>query len=447
MIRILFCTSILVLAISCSDTNTETNSPSDTIDAGPAADMTVDRDVASSADGGAVDFATNDLGSEDAGNLPGLLRIEDLTYTGAFRLKPGEFGESSIDYAVGTLGFNPENQSLFIAGHAQHNAIAEYPIVAPGMQETVEDLPVTEDPLQPFVRVLDTGENPEGINKITGMLWLDGALIVNAEQWYDAAGQNSDTSLVISDADDLAGTREGYFELACGARCAGYMGPIPEDLQGELGASFYTGWSSVYSIVSRYSVGPSLWTFDPMAMIEGSVSPDPAIDATGYMNFPHPDGIISDRALEWGQQGTDGPFPPADPLWNPLTRGRYGFFVEGTRTFVVVGSTGGLESGIGYKAIQSSGNQCGGPCAYDPDDYTNYYWLFDIDEILAASELDDPRPYAYGEWDVPFDNGGSHAIIGATLDPDNGVLYMALGNAAQVGNYDRPPLIVTYQLP
>ena len=440
----LFLFVVLALAVSCSDSSG--NSSNNAVqDVGTLADS------GASDAAGLSDFSTadsgSDVGSADAGSSLGLIRIDDLKFNGAFRLKPGEYGESSIDYAVGTLGFNPENQSLFIAGHAQHNAIAEYPIIAPGMQQTVEDLPVTADPLQPFVRVLGTGGNPEGIDKVTGMLWLDGALLVNAERWYDAAGQNADTTLVIRDADDLAGERDGYFELSCGARCAGYMGPIPQSLQGELGASFYTGWSSVYSIISRYSVGPSLWTFDPTAMIEGSASGSPGVAATGLMSFPHPDGIISERALEWGQQGTSGPFPAADPVWNPISRGRYGFFVEGSRTFAVIGSTGGLESGIGYKAVQSDGNQCGGPCAYEPDDYTNYYWLFDIDEILNASSLDAPRPYAYGAWEVPFDNDGRNAIIGATLDAQNGILYMAIENAAQVGDYDRPPLIVTYRLP
>lgn len=386
-------------------------------------------------------------GSEDTvAPGPGRITIDDLTYTGAFRLKPGEYGASSIDYAVGVLAYNPDNQSLYVVGHDHQNAIAEYPTVAPGTQTTVDALPVTGEPLQDFVQVLDTGGNPDELNRITGMLWLDGALLVNAEQWYDAAGDNADTTLVIADADDLGGAREGYFELSGGAHGAGYMGPIPEALQQDLGGAYYTGWSSVYSIVSRYSVGPSLWTFDPMAMVMGSASANPAIPATPQMNFGYPDGL-SERALEWGEQGTSGPFPPADPLWNPLSRGRYGFFIEGTRTFAVVGSTAGLESGIGYKAIQSDGNVCGGPCAYEPGDYTNAYWLFDVDEILSASELSAPRPYAYGAWDVPFDEGGRHAIIGATLDAEGGVLYLALQNAAQVGDYDRPPLIVTYRLP
>ncbi len=156
---------------------------------------------------------------------------------------------------------------------------------------------------------------------------------------------------------------------------------------------------------------------------------------------------LSEGAVDYAAQGEEGPFPPADPLWNILSRGVYAFFVPGTRTFAVIGSSGGLESGIGYKAVQSDGNECGGPCSYEPDDSYNYYWLFDADAILAAANLWEPQPYAFGIWEVPFDAGGEHKVIGATLDAETGTLYVALGNAGQLGDYDRPPLILTYALP
>ena len=73
-------------------------------------------------------------------------------------------------------------------------------------------------------------------------------------------------------------------------------------------------------------------------------------------------------------------------------------------------------------------------------------WLFDLDEILAADSPSDPRPYAHGRWDVPFDDGGEHRIIGATLDPASRTLYMSLSEAGQVGEFDRPPLIVAFQV-
>jgi hypothetical protein len=384
--------------------------------------------------------------SGDPGDLP-LATMDDLAYAGAFRFTNGEFGVSDVNYAVGTLAYNPQNHSLFVVGHAHQSAVAEYPIVEAGLQTVVADLPLTGEPLQPFTALLDTGGNPESLDRITGMLWEDGTLIVNAENWYDAAGDNSDTTLVVADANDLSGARDGYFELSGAAHSGGYMGQIPAVWQDALGAEHYTGWSSVYSIVSRYSVGPSLWTFAPSDLLTGSASTDPQITANPFMNYAYHETHLSDRAVEYAAQGELGPFPPASPLWNILSRGVYAFFVPGTRTFAVIGSSGGLETGIGYKAIQDDGTLCGGPCPYGADDSYNYYWLFDVAEILAAENVFDPQPYDYGIWEVPFDDSGDHKVIGGTFDPVGGILYVALSGAGQVGDYDRPPLIITYTLP
>ena len=75
--------------------------------------------------------------------------------------------------------------------------------------------PWVDAPIQPFAALLGSSPNgnPEGIDRITGMLLLDGQLIVNAEALYDAAGDNDDTSLLVRDASSLGGVVDGYFEL------------------------------------------------------------------------------------------------------------------------------------------------------------------------------------------------------------------------------------------
>ncbi len=173
--------------------------------------------------------SSNNSGGEDSTAPTGLAAItmDEITYTGAFRFTNGDFGVSDVNYAVGSLAYNPENHSLFIVGYAHQSAIAEYPIVEAGTQTNVADLPETGEPLQAFASVLGTVENPDDLDRITGMLWVDGSLIVNAENWYDAAGDNVDTTLVIEDANNLLGARDGYFELSGAAHSAGYMGAIP----------------------------------------------------------------------------------------------------------------------------------------------------------------------------------------------------------------------------
>ncbi len=386
---------------------------------------------------------TGDTATEAAAALPDeRLAITDLDYRGAFRLSSDTFGDSDVNYAVGTLGFNPANNSLFIAGHGHHNAVAEFAIPATiGTGSVVEDLPVVETPLQDFAAFLDDAStgNPDGIDRIDGMYVDDGRLIVNAERWYDATGHAQDTTLVL-DADDLDGPVDGYYELDGGVHAGGYMSDVPTEWREVLGGPLLTGWAANTSIISRHSVGPSLFTFDPDDLdVDATV--DPAIDTNVHMNFPYSgQRWITPDALD---QNTTG----ASPLWNFLSKARFGFIAPGTSTFVVLGHTGGIESGIGYKITQDDGNLCGGYCAYEADDYSNAYWLFDVDDILAADDTHLPRPYASGYWSVPFDDDGRHAIIGGTFDPGTATLYLALGNAGQVGTYDRPPLIVVYDVP
>lgn len=388
----------------------------------------------------ATDGAAPDGTAADAATGPRRIAITDLVFKGAFRLSSGTFGVSNTNYAVGVLGYNPDNNSLFIAGHAQHNALAEFDIPTPSMKSVVKDLPEVFTPRQDFVKILDrpSGGNPDQLDRITGMLYVGGKLIVNAETWYDAPGDNKDTTMVIQDASDLAGSQiDGYYQLAGAARAGGYLFSIPSAWRQQLGGDYATGWSSVYSIISRYSIGPSLFVFDPTAMLGGSATMP--VTTTALMDFPFAGQKHLDPTGLDTQQGS------ASDLWNHLSRGVYGVILPGTKTFAVFGSSGGVDTGIGYKITQDNGNLCGGYCSYGYKDNYNYYWFFDVDEILAAKATHEPRPYAYGRWKVPFDGGHEHEIIGGTFDPKSGTLYFALGGAGQVGDYDRPPLILTYQ--
>lgn len=216
------------------------------------------------------------------------------------------------------------------------------------------------------------------------------------------------------------------------------MGPIPQEWQARLGGRYYTGWASNYSIIGRYSVGPSLFTFDPDDML-AFASPGP-VDAEAKMEFPHHDGhYLGSDALQ-AEAGA------APALWNFLSRAVYAFIIPGTKTFAAIGSSGGVDSGIGYKITQDDGTLSGGYSSYAARDNYNYYWLFDLDEILDAENAYDPRPYAYGRWSVPFDGGHEHPILGGTYDPSRGILYVSLAGAGQVGDYDYVPLIAAYKI-
>lgn len=404
---------------------------------------------------------TRDAGSpEDAGSdaasarLP-RLTIDDFEYLGAFRVSSEDFGGSSTNYSAGTIGYHAGHSSLFLAGLDESGTIAEWPIPSElGTASRLEDLPLVEAPLQEFHSVFDRPAegNPDALDRVTGLYVYDGDLIVNGNARYNAPPPLArDTTLVVRDA-DLSGAVEGYLELDGAARAAGFMSDVPAEWREALGGPVVAGWASNYSIVSRYSVGPTLFVFDP-SDVTGAAAPGP-VATRGWMDFDFeggPEGYLDPDALETTCSVDDAgvtsciPEPGASPMWNFVSRAVYGFIVPGTRTYAVFGSTGGLESGIGYKITQDNGNLCAGYCPYRADDVTNYYWFFDVEEILAAASPSAPRPYAYGAWSVPFDDGGIHPVIGGAYAPDPEVLYVTLGAAGQVGEYDRPPLIVAYR--
>ncbi|MBW2462945.1 MAG: hypothetical protein JRH11_14930, partial [Deltaproteobacteria bacterium] len=406
-----------------------------------------------------IDGATDGYAGADSTVPPvseGLLAIDDLTYVGGFRIASDMYGASTPDYSGGALGYRPDHDSLYMVGFEPDSMIGEFAIPSPlGMGTTAAELPAIDTALQGFQPVMDNaaGGNPQSLDRVTGMLWVDGDLVVNTNVYYDAGGEMTDTTLIVRGG-QLDGTIDGYFRLEGGTLGAGYMAAIPEDLRAAFGGPALVGWASNYAIVSRYSVGPSLFAFDPGALVAAAPGGSATIATTMHMGFPYGDDIyLAPDALEY-QCGVEDdmvttvcePGAVASDLWNFISRGVYAFIVPGTRTFAVFGSLGGSRSGIGYKITQDDDNLCGGPCARGADDYDNYYWFFDVDDILAAESPSAPAPYAYGSWDVPFGGDGDHLIIGGTYAPETGRLYLSLAGAGQVGDYDRPPVIVVYEM-
>ena len=107
---------------------------------------------------------------------------------------------------------------------------------------------------------------------------------------------------------------------------------------------------------------------------------------------------------------------------------------------------GGHGSGVGYKITQDDGNLCGGYCSYEADDYSQYFWLYDVNDLVAVKngemESWEPKPYAYGPIETPF---SKNEISGGTFDAESGTLYLAIGYADdQQGEYSNPPIVAAY---
>lgn len=379
--------------------------------------------------------------SWNEGALPSasLLQRSDITYLGAFRTPQGIFGESEFAYSKGALEYNPDNNSLFAVGHDTQNGIAEISI--PSLVSDTSNLSNlnTASILQNFRRVLGDGTNSAGetIDIVGGMRYEGGKLYVNGYNFYNATGDYLDTTIVIDDATDIANSSiSGYYRLNGAAHAAGHISPIPTGLQAELGGTHISGLNGV-NIVSRTSAGPSGFVWN-LADIATANTLD-TISSTTVLDYPF-DPVT--RRLH------DDPFNQtlSNDLWTWESRASYGFIPEGFRTYAHFGWSGGHTSEIVYKGTQiGATEECPGYCALDPNDSYNYYWFYDVDDLVAVrnGSVDSwtPRPYAYGEFVVPFRTSTRQEIGGGAYDAANSRLFLALSYVDS-----NNPIILVYQL-
>ena len=380
--------------------------------------------------------------SQNPTDLP-LFQIGQLSYHGAFRLPAQTFGSSSLNYSEGAIAYNSDRHSIFIVGHSHHQAIAEFAIPDLVNSETLDDLNMAGSPLQEFVTILDRTDdgNPQNLNRVGGLQYLSGdpaVLIVNAFEYYDAPGDNSQSTLMIRNCSDLANSAvDGFMRFEGGAgHTSGWISPIPTNWQSSLGGTHITGQSSGQPIISRFSVGPSAFSFDIEALLSGNSEPVPTTKLLDFslQNPLHQDLSNSDLS---------------NKLWTHLSRATYGFVIPGTRSYLTIGYSGGHESGVCYKCTQDNGNLCGGYCPPIAADRYQFYWLWDLQDLLAVKEetmvAHEVRPYDSGELKTPFQNG-TQQIGGASFDPDSGLLYLSIQKADRSqGTYSNPPIILAYQ--
>jgi len=383
-------------------------------------------------------------------NLP-LINISQLQYIGGFRVPYGTFGASGTQYAEGPIAVVPGGTSMFIVGKTKDQAIAEISIP----QLVNDNLDITNlniaTVLQPFRMVLpapSTG-NPQRLDRIGGMALVNGKLLVNAFEYYDADTNVTHTTMVINNPLKLASSSiDGYYAVSGRAHVAGWISPVPTNLQSSLGGTHLMGHSTGTPIISRHSVGPSAFAISPASQMIGA-SPGSSISTTKLMDFS-----LSTPAGDTQKQGAaylDNTIK-TNNLWTRISDAAYGFIVPGTRTYLTIGHTGGITNGIGYKITQDTGYKCPGPCSFVRADNYNYYWLWDVNDLLAVKNGQmnayDVMPYAYGKFNAPFQGKGLKKIIGGSFDDQKSILYLTLEDADYLQNqYNPTPVIIAYKIP
>jgi len=297
--------------------------------------------------------------------------------------------------------------------------------------------------IQPFESHLNQVEcsNSQNLNRIGGMIFIDGKLYVNSYEYYDANGDVTHTTMILEDPSNLKDTNvKGFFQFEGGAgHTAGWMSEVSPEWKDRIGGAYLTGLSSGIPIISRTSVGPSAFSFTPnVADLECNTG---VISTNRLLDFSLSEPLNAD--LDNSERNND--------IWTHLSRATYGMIVPGTRTYMTLGSSGGHESGVCYKCVQDDDNLCGGYCAPKISDYSQFYWLWDMDDLLKVKagvmNAYDVRPYAYGPMVIPFADNRTD-IGGGTYDVVNGILYLTVQRADdEQGTYSNPPVIIGYQLP
>ena len=368
-----------------------------------------------------------------------LFDIEGLKYVGAFRIPAEDQGSSDMNYSEGPIAYNATNHSLFMVGHSHDQEIAEFRIPELNNSSELAELKMAEN-LQPFATHLNqtTSGNPQGLDRIGGMIKVDDQLIINAYEYYDAPGDNTLTTLINRTASNLSqGIKDGYFEFVGGAgHTSGWISPIPDHWQEDLGGTHLTGQSSGIPITSRTSVGPSAFSFD-VAELMNATGLDP-IFTTRLMDFSLSNPLHDDLPNAGGN----------NDLWTHLSRVTFGMIVPNSRTYLTIGHSGGHRSGVCYKCTQNDGHQCGGYCPPEADDRYQYYWLWDLNDLMDVKHgLIHPyevRPYDLGVFKTPFE-ASIQQIGGGSFDPNSGQLYLTILRADRAqGIYANPPVVTVF---
>lgn len=388
------------------------------------------------------------------------VNASDDTYLGAFRLPQGNHGGSDDDFNYAhtypSIAVHSTNK-MFVAGKnvpTYDAGVAEVTIPTLSQGTDVSNINTATISQNFFnIRGSAASDNGEwGVNgsAINGMCVVNGRLMVSYYALYDTEGPGNplcNQNFMVLDGLTLeaAGLR-GFFTGTQVAHYTGWISPVPSARQIELDCTHLCGNTSgdSRSINNRNSMGPSLFKLNMNASGNiASASPP----ANGSAVVPTPTAIL-DYSLA-------NPLTPiadmvnAGEYYTHLSEGHFGMIVPGTRTYMVLGFSGGHTNGTTYGTPPWGGYQGFYPIVQS--DVSNYYWLYDLDEILSATNVYDPVPYEHGAFNAKFEgqqlDTQMNNIRGGSFDDTNDILYLSIDGGDTSPNEESDyPMIIAYDL-
>ena len=361
-----------------------------------------------------------------------------ISELGSFRLKGQNIGDSNIAYAQGTIALNSDATSLFLVGQVNKQAITEISIPDLVKSNQMDDLNFATyiQPFREFLSRVPSG-NKDKLNRILGMRVIDGQLFVNAVEYYDADAKNRDTTFIVRDANDLKNSPiAGFFQLKGRAHAAGWISKIPQNWREKLNSSYLVGSSSSVPINSRLSMGPSAFTFYPFGVLEPEIKGG-LIITEALLDFSISNPLHKDLNNKSRQ----------NKLWTEISGAVFGFIIPDTNLYLTIGFSGGHEHGVGYKHKYPNGKVCPGSCAINPSDHSNYFWLWDMNDLYDVYNgkipKHAPRPIRVGVFDK---NYPKREILGADYDAKKSILYVVYKDVDKKDPYVAAPIITGYKI-
>ena len=231
------------------------------------------------------------------------------------------------------------------------------------------------------------------------------------DSYGDVAGEPN--TVLYTTGDNIATSSvTGIYDNGAGRHAHGGMIPIPTAFQADLGGTHMIVSGGIMSIDSSTTNGISVYVLP-------TPSSTSAIEA---MDFP----LGNDMGYLDPDIG-DPMEPDTSQLWNHVACASGAFIYPNTRTLVVLGINFELSlpgNHVIYKPqVNDIGEVPDGHAPYLHDSYIKYYWLIDIDDLIAT--VDDPvtnpphmiLPYEYGELPDFGIGGWQQKLTGASFDP------------------------------
>ena len=393
-----------------------------------------------------------------------LVQIANMRYQGAFVLDARTFGSSSLHDAEGGMAYAPPkptapNGSIFATGNYVKGGISEWAIPQIVNSEDVNELNMSEEPLQEFSDVKERAQKRRvKMGYFADLLWLDNQLLYSEHNYYPASKTNSHKMGVLRDADDLNSSEAaGYFSINAlsgeekpksytAKASSGWMSEIPAQWQSALAGTHLFGPADGWNIEGRFAAGPSVFSFNPEKDVL-STTPKAVVDSNALVDYS-----TEYPMTEIGIVGGNYINAPSD-LWNSMSFVHFGLIPADSRTLMLVGNQWGLDGDIGYKITQNTGELCGGPCPFNSSDLSNYYWLIDLKDVVSARNgnrrYDSITPYAYGPLPLPFQKNRegldtTNRLRGGAYESTTDTLYLQIRAGDPRPEYDKRPVMAVF---